>query len=120
MVFVLQDHVAAHRDEQGIDALPDYLLDVRALHQGGEQFNELQGHATDPMGLFDLIVLIRLEAPQLLVSLLITTILTIIFLRVAFAVLVSEVNPGVYEALELLNVMVVAKNLGKDWQVHVH
>lgn len=65
VVFVLQDHVAAHRDEQGIDALPDDLLNVRTLHQGGEQFNELQGHAADPMGLFDLIVLIGLEAPQL-------------------------------------------------------
>ena len=120
MVFVLQDHVAAHRDEQGIDALPDDLLDVRALHQCGEQFNELQGHAADPMRLFDLIVLIRLEAPQLLVTLLIATILTIIFLRLAFTFLVSEVAPGVDEALELLDITVVAKNLGEDRQVHVH
>ena len=58
MVLVLQDHVAAHSHEEGVDPLAHNLLDIWALNEGSEQFNELQGHASDPMRLLDLIVFV--------------------------------------------------------------
>jgi len=58
MVLVLQNHVAAHGHEEGVDSLAHNLLDIWALNEGGKEFNELQGHTSDSVWLFNLVVFV--------------------------------------------------------------
>lgn len=44
VVLMLNNHIAAHCHQQRQHSLLYLFLDVGSLHQGGQQFNQLQSH----------------------------------------------------------------------------